>query len=237
MYFHLGGGDEKQVINLEWPKRLTATRLRFCESSEDSDNSFDLDQLLSRALDEYESQSGSGPASETPNPAPTTSPTPQSRFAPPKTAKDVQEARRQGVPKKTQQDTYYCVRVWNEWRSYRRETCGDTGPALSDIIPSDLQHWLNYFVLEVRKNDGSEYPPDSLHHLYSGIVRFLRANNCPSIDIFKDSDITEFRATLDAEMKRLQALGVGSKKKQAEPLAEEEEEVLWQKGLLGDHTP
>ena len=68
-------------------------------------------------------------------------------------------------------------------------------------------------------------------------MRFLRANNCPSIDIFKDSDFTEFRATLDAEMKRLQALGVGSKKRQAEPLTEEEEEVLWQKGLLGDHTP
>ena len=58
--------------------------LRFCESSEDSDYSFDLDQLLATALDEYESQSGSRPASETPTPAPTTSPTPKSRFAAPK---------------------------------------------------------------------------------------------------------------------------------------------------------
>ena len=126
--------------------------LRFCESSEDSDYSFNLDQLLATALrDEYESQSGFRPASETPNPAPTTSPTPKSRFAAPKTARDIQEARRQGVPKKTQQDTSYCVRVWEQWRSYRRETCGDIIPALTDIAPSDLQHWLNYFVLEVRK--------------------------------------------------------------------------------------
>ena len=51
--------------------------LRFCESSEHSDSTFDLDQLLSSAQDEYESQSASGPASETPNPAPTTSPTPK----------------------------------------------------------------------------------------------------------------------------------------------------------------
>ena len=78
--------------------------LRFCESSEDSDYSFDLDQLLATALDEYESQSGSRPASETPDPTATTSPTPKSRFAAPKTATDIQEARRQGVPKKTQQD-------------------------------------------------------------------------------------------------------------------------------------
>ena len=95
--------------------------------------------------------------------------------------------------------------MWNEWRNYRRETCGDTIPALSDIIPSDLQHWLNYFVLEVRKKNGSEYQSDSFHHLCSGIVHFLQANNCPSIEIFKDSDFTEFGATLDAEMKRLQA--------------------------------
>ena len=42
---------------------------------------------------------------------------------------------------------------------------------------------------------------------------------------------------LDAKMKRLQSAGVGSKKKQAEVLTEEDEELLWQKGLLGDATP
>ena len=47
--------------------------LRLCESSEDNDYSFDLDQLLATR-----------PASETPTPAPTISPTPKSRFAAPK---------------------------------------------------------------------------------------------------------------------------------------------------------
>ena len=41
---------------------------------------------------------------------------------------------------------------------------------------------------------------------------------------------------LDAEMKRLQSAGVGSKKRQAEVLTEDEE-LLWQKGLLCDATP
>ena len=43
--------------------------------------------------------------------------------------------------------------------------------------------------------------------------------------------------SLDAELKRLQSNGVGSKRRQAEPLAEEEEEILWQKGLLGVSSP
>ena len=42
---------------------------------------------------------------------------------------------------------------------------------------------------------------------------------------------------LDSEMKRLQRAGLGSQKKKAEPLTEEEEEVLWNKGNLGCKTP
>ena len=38
-------------------------------------------------------------------------------------------------------------------------------------------------------------------------------------------------------MKRLQALGLGSKRRQAEPLTLEEEEILWSSGLLGSSTP
>ena len=38
-------------------------------------------------------------------------------------------------------------------------------------------------------------------------------------------------------MKRLQASGVGSKKKQAEPLSHEDVELLWSKKLLGDAIP
>ena len=38
-------------------------------------------------------------------------------------------------------------------------------------------------------------------------------------------------------MKRLQGKGIGSRKRQAEPLTEEEEEILWSKGVLGDHSP
>ena len=158
------------------------------------------------------------------------------RFATPKSEAEIQEARSKGVPKKTRQDTEYCVRVWQEWCEYRQQVCGDQ-IELMTLQPSQLSHWLTRFMLEVREKDGSEYPPNTLHHLCAGIMRFLRWNGLPTLDVFKDPEFAEFRASLDAEMKRLQQRGVGTTAKQAEPLSEAEEEVLWEKGLLGDSSP
>ena len=91
----------------------------------------------------------------------------------------------------------------------------------SAITASELQYWLTRFITEVRKKNGVEYPPNTLLHICTGIIRYLRNNGHPSMKIFKDEIFAEFRVTLDAEMKRLTAIGLGSKKRQAEPLSED----------------
>lgn len=67
-------------------------------------------------------------------------------------------------------------------------------------------------------------------------MRYVRWNGRPNIDFFKDPEFSNFRASLDAEMKQLQSQGEGSKKKQAELLIEKDENILWEKGYLGDAT-
>ena len=79
-------------------------------------------------------------------------------------------------------------------------------------------------LLEVRKKSGEEYPPNIVHHICCGLLLHLRWNGRPSIDFF--SDPTSFKDSMDSEMRRLQEKGAGSKNKQAEVLAEEEEEIL-----------
>lgn len=164
------------------------------------------------------------------------------KFAEPKTDEEVSQARESAIPAKTRQDTEYCVRMWDQWASFRNGRPGTSNSYVPSLIelandPPNLQYWLSRFCLEARKKDGSEFPPNSLHHLVCGLMRYIRLHGNPSLDLFKESAYAQFRQTLDSEMKRLQRKGLGSCRKQAEPLTEQEEEILWQKGYLGDHSP
>jgi hypothetical protein len=162
------------------------------------------------------------------------------RYAIPVTDEEVAKARIESVPKKTREDSEYCIRLWKDWAENRNNLTGAVVPPLMELASDSerLQYWLSRFVMEIRTKKGITYNPNSLHHLVCGIMRHIR-KNCgkPEIDFFKDPQFADFRSSLDAEMKRLQASGVGSTKKQAEPLTLEEEELLWEKKLLGDHSP
>ena len=140
------------------------------------------------------------------------------------------------IPSKTHEDTKYCINIWNDWCKHRSARFGETISPIEELPTGQLANHLCRFIYEIRKQDSSEFPPNSLHHIVSGIQRFIRWNGKPAIDIFKDGEFAEFRVCLDSEMKRLQRSGLGSQKKKAEPLTIEEE-VLWQKGLLGANNP
>lgn len=181
--------------------------------------------------------SSSASSSTTPNPPASSTLFSGTRYAPPKTDQEVIDARQRAVPKKTQEDTKYCYKLFYEWSIARQKATGETIGKLCEMSDSEIQHWMTRFILEVRKKDGKEYSPNTLHHVTAGIMRHLRCNGRPDVDFFRDIRFSEFRQSLDSEMKRLLSLGIKTKKKQAEVLTEEEEELLWTKGLLGGDTP
>ena len=89
---------------------------------------------------------------------PTTSFPPQSnptaRFATPKTDEAIAQARQDGRPKKTQQDTKYCVSVWEEWRAHRERCTAVTIPHLLDITDSQLTYWLTHLFWRCKRRVG-----------------------------------------------------------------------------------
>ena len=64
----------------------------------------------------------------------------------------------------------------------------------------------------------------------------LRKNDWADVNIVSDPKFSAFKCTLDAKMKELQTSGKHMPMK-AQPITIEHKDILWKKGLLGDHSP
>ena len=211
------------------------------------------DELLFQASQHFEeTDSGTEAVTETDSPKAVTEtdcpePTPQPssrRFGPPRSTEDVQLVKFNRVPKKTCANTSWSTNLWREWACNRQGSISkeerESGFLLlgeiSAMDRSAICFWLQRFVLEVRKSDGDHYCPESLYQVACGLQRFLRDMNM-DVNFFEGYKFSQFRSVLDGELKRLNGTGKYIHKKKAGIITAEMEEVMWEKGLLGDHTP
>ena len=123
----------------------------------------------------------------------------------------------QCVPRATTHANEWAVSVWRQWASNRNqmeETCRDNNfPVPVDLATAtvdNLDYWMSFFIMEICRQDGQCYPPNSLFNIVAGIQRYLR--NLPhfgSIAFFcKTSSFIRLRKALDCRMKELTACGV-----------------------------
>ena len=167
-----------------------------------------------------------------------------SRFGAPVTSVTVEESRKSGIPPKTRRQTSWACGVWAAWANNpkllpsvdQNEESYELSEDITSMSVRSLQFWLPKFVLEVRRKDKQNYPPDSLYSICSGLQRSLKFCDCADVKLLTDSKFSRFQGTLDAEMKCLRSTGI-YKKQQAEVINIEHEDMLWAKGLLGDESP
>ena len=98
--------------------------------------------------------------------------------------------------------------------------------------------WLCRFVLEIRKTDGTRYPPATLRSLVSGLNRELQRNKAPFSVLDKsDARFRDLLHTLDTLTCKLHKEGLGAVKNSAKVISREHEDMFWEKDLLGYSTP
>ena len=120
--------------------------------------------------------------------------------------------------KNTEKNTKWAIEVLNKWREVR--TYNNTIPPLDEMDAETMNLCLQKFVIEVRKQDGQEYPPRSLYYIICGLLRFLRDRDIYDKNFLDENDsrFAVWRKVLDAKMKELLSRGFGTKVKQADPI-------------------
>ena len=158
-----------------------------------------------------------------------------SRYQPEQTHQQAKTALRDFVSKQanlhTRKKTDQCV---SRFRNWLRDTHEIT-TQLEFIPADDLDTYLGAWLLAIRKQDGSDYEPDSLTSFHRGIARFLKAQGYEHC-ILKDDKFSTSRSVLAAKRKQLKSKGLGNKPNHAEPIPDDMVETLWKKGILGMHN-
>ena len=147
------------------------------------------------------------------------------------------------IPKNTEKNNKWANNIFKSWREERNKVFPPEEQVPDDLLssgdPESLGYWLSRFILEVRKKgDHAEYPPKTLHLILCGLQRIIRQNN-PEINIFDKTykHLARFRNVRDSEYHRLHTKGIGASVKHCEVFTTQDEQRLWESGIIGLHSP
>ena len=102
-----------------------------------------------------------------------------------------------------------------------------------------MSFWLARFVCETCNASGRKYPASTIHSLLSGLLRQARAINpdCQNFLDPKDARFREMHNIINHYFRELLADGVGAEVEHTSLISIEEENELWEKGILRTDTP
>ena len=104
------------------------------------------------------------------------------RYGSPKTKEKVVEARKGGIPQKTQDQNKWVANLWFEWAQYHlrvpfvkeEERQYELLEDFCKISTQAMNFWLAKFILEVRRRDGKSYSGETLYQVCCGLLRLLK---------------------------------------------------------------
>ena len=174
------------------------------------------------------------PSSQAPRTDPEPLPQPRFRFA---SEQKLTQLAKGLVPENTSKSTKWAINNFEAWMRARNASHSED-PIPEDVLMSTdtniLNTHLSRFVVETRKSNGEAYPPATLHQLLCGVLRYMRDCNpgCPNFLDKKDGRFKQLYFFHD-----LHSEGTGRQVKHTETISVEEENQLWERGVLDCKTP
>lgn len=132
------------------------------------------------------------------------------------------------------------VREWRDARVSRGQSSSSSALPSGDVVdwtPAELNHWLPYFIFEVRKRDGKDYKAKTLYEYIMTIQSAFSALRGVAHSFLNSNEFVAVRNALDNRMRDLQAVGLGNNPERVDVITLEMEEVLWATRRLGNDSP
>ena len=108
--------------------------------------------------------------------------------------------------------------------------------AFETFPPKYLDPLISGYISTLRKLDGGEYEPSTITGIMSSIDRYLRESDY-EVNIQHSTLFKSARGTVKAKKAFLKSLGKGNCPNKAQPLTEQEIEILWTKNGFNYHDP
>ena len=105
---------------------------------------------------------------------------------------------------------------------------------LEKANPDAINYWFPLFIAEVHCADSQEYPPQTLHQILSGLLRYMHSVDpqCPNFLDKKDSRFHAIEKTCETVFRDLHRKGIGVDVSHTAVVTADEEGLLWEKGIL-----
>ena len=103
------------------------------------------------------------------------------------------------------------------------------------MIKKDITKTICMFIMEVKDGSGKDYNRDTLYDLIVMVQAFFKENRRP-FKFFDDNAFFDLKNTLDNRMRDLSKQGKIAPRLKAEPITGNEEEKMWNEGILGDDS-
>lgn len=136
----------------------------------------------------------------------------------------------------------WAVKLFHTWKTERNnlvkmdQSISYIHPDIETMTRDELNFCLSRFLCEIKKENGMEYPGQTLYDLLIEIQLYLEQQGKP-YRFLNEECFVQIKNTLDHIMKSRTQAGIGTEKRQAQIITKEEENIMWQKGILGMETP